>query len=193
MRLTHETNLFPLRKGAVARQAHVDLPPGTFEEEFARHGFYGRTAHLYRRHPVTAWTRIEGPLRPHSYDLNRVSWDQDLDDSRFGSREPAFSPVCLLHNEDVALHWVAPGPWTSSTAMPTVTTSTSSMPAAGGWTAASACWTMPRGDYLVIPRGTTYRFLPGPSPSATCSSRAPGKSPSPTATSWGPTPCSTRP
>ena len=31
MRLTHDTPLFPLRKGTIARQAHVDLPPGTFE------------------------------------------------------------------------------------------------------------------------------------------------------------------
>ena len=45
MRLTNETPLFPLRKGVIARQAHVDLPPGTFEEEFARQGFYGRTTH----------------------------------------------------------------------------------------------------------------------------------------------------
>ena len=34
-----ETPLFPLRKGLHARQAHVDLPPGTFEEEHARNGF----------------------------------------------------------------------------------------------------------------------------------------------------------
>ncbi len=68
-----ETPLFPLRKGLHARQAHVDLPPGTFEEEHARNGFFGRTTHLYRLHPVTDWTRIEGPLRPHSYDLNSLS------------------------------------------------------------------------------------------------------------------------
>ncbi len=164
MRLTHETNLFPLRKGAVARQAHVDLPPGTFEEEFARHGFYGRTAHLYRRHPVTAWTRIEGPLRPHSYDLNRVSWDQDLDDSRFGSREPAFSPVCLLHNEDVALHWVAPG------AMDFYYRNADGddvyfIHAGGGRLDCSfGVLDYAAGDYLVIPRGTTYRFLPEAQP-----------------------------
>src|SRR5208283_1236287 len=107
MRLHNETNLFPLRKGTISRQAHADLPAGTFEEEFARQGFYGRTSHLYRRHPVTAWTRIEGPLRPRSYDLNRLEPDP-AGAALFGSREPAFSPICFLHNEDVALHWVAP-------------------------------------------------------------------------------------
>src|SRR5208283_2152948 len=108
MRLTNDTHLFPLRKGTIARQAHVDLPEGTFEEEFARQGFFGRTTHLYRRHPVTAWTRIEGPLRPHSYDLNQLTWGREQHGSMFGSQDPAYSPVCFLYNEDVALHWVAP-------------------------------------------------------------------------------------
>ncbi|NTV76157.1 MAG: homogentisate 1,2-dioxygenase, partial [Holophaga sp.] len=57
MKLTNESSLFPLRKGRITRQAHVDLPEGTFEEEFARQGFFGRTSHLYRTHPTTAWTR----------------------------------------------------------------------------------------------------------------------------------------
>ena len=72
MKLSNETPLFPLRKGKHARQAHVDLPEGTFEEEHARQGFFGKTTHLYRLHPPTDWTRIEGPLKPHSYDLNAV-------------------------------------------------------------------------------------------------------------------------
>ena len=105
-----ETPLFPLRKGLHTRQAHVDLPAGTFEEEHARNGFFGRTTHLYRLHPVTDWMRIEGPLRPHSYDLNglRPSADAAIRASMFGSTEPAFAPICILHNADVALHWVAP-------------------------------------------------------------------------------------
>ena len=108
MRPDQTTPLFPLRKGLVARQAHADLPPGTFEEEFARSGFYGRTTHLYRRHPPTGWVRIEGDLRPHSFDLNRLDGGAESEDSRFGCREPAYRPVCLLHNEDLALHWAAP-------------------------------------------------------------------------------------
>ena len=72
MKISNETPLFPLRKGRHSRQAHVDLPEGTFEEEHARQGFFGKTTHLYRLHPPTAWTRIEGPLTPHSYDLNNI-------------------------------------------------------------------------------------------------------------------------
>ncbi len=160
MRLTNETPLFPIRKGTIARQAHVDLPDGTFEEEFARQGFFGRTTHLYRRHPVTSWTRIEGPLRPHSYDLNQLTWGPEQGDARFGSREPAFSPVCFLHNEDVALHWVAP------LAMDFFYRNADGddvyyIHAGGGRLECTfGVLDYVTGDYLVIPRGTTYRFLP---------------------------------
>ena len=62
----------PYVRGRVAQQAHVAVPDGTFEEEYARNGFFGRYAHLYRAHPPVGWTRIEGPLRPRAFDLNRL-------------------------------------------------------------------------------------------------------------------------
>src|SRR5947208_10405007 len=64
--------MFPLSKGKVARQAHVGLPEGTYEEEHGREAFDGRASHLYRTHPPTAWIRIEGELQPKAYDLNGV-------------------------------------------------------------------------------------------------------------------------
>jgi len=157
-----ETPLFPLRKGLHTRQAHVDLPAGTFEEEHARNGFFGRTTHLYRLHPVTDWTRIEGPLRPHSYDLNglKPSQDEAILASMFGSQEAAFAPICILHNADVALHWVAPS------AMDFFYRNADGDDVyyihAGGGKLETTFGVIhyATGDYLVIPRGTTYRFLP---------------------------------
>ena len=160
MRLTHDTPLFPLRKGTIARQAHVDLPPGTYEEEFARQGFYGRTSHLYRRHPVTSWTRIEGPLRPRSYDLNRLAWNRSLGDGLFGCAEPAFSPICFLHNEDVALHWVAPQSMDFFYRNGDGDDVYFIHAGAGRLDCSFGFLDYAQGDYLVIPRGTTYRFLP---------------------------------
>ncbi|WP_243287061.1 homogentisate 1,2-dioxygenase [Geothrix terrae] len=183
-----ETPLFPLRKGLHTRQAHVDLPAGTFEEEHARNGFFGRTTHLYRLHPVTDWTRIEGPLRPHSYDLNGLkpvggvgfdratgggagvgapardprgnAADEAIRASMFGSVEPSFAPICILHNADVALHWVAPS------AMDFFYRNADGDDVyyihAGGGKLETTFGVIhyATGDYLVIPRGTTYRFLP---------------------------------
>src|SRR5688572_7371248 len=64
--------MFPQSKGKVTKQAHVNLPEGTFEDEHGREAFAGRASHLYRTHPPTAWVRIEGPLRPHALDLNEI-------------------------------------------------------------------------------------------------------------------------
>ena len=56
--------MYPLNKGKTAKQAHVGLPQGTFEEEHGRKGFYGKSAHLYHAHAPTGWIRFEGKLRP---------------------------------------------------------------------------------------------------------------------------------
>ena len=65
--------MYPLKKGKFAPQAHVGIPPGTYEEEHGRKGFYGKSAHLYHAHPPTGWIRFEGKLRPHLFDLNRLA------------------------------------------------------------------------------------------------------------------------
>lgn len=62
----------PMRAGITSRQAHADIPAGTFEREIGREGFGGQATHMYHRHAPTAWTRWEGPHRPRAYDLNAV-------------------------------------------------------------------------------------------------------------------------
>ena len=63
---------FPRVEGLASRQAHADLPPGTYEREISKEGFFGPAAHLYHRHPPTDWISFEGPLRPHAFDLSRL-------------------------------------------------------------------------------------------------------------------------
>ena len=64
---------FPRVEGTASRQAHADLPPGTYERELGREGFYGPATQMYHTHPPTQWTEWEGPLRPRAFDLNRLS------------------------------------------------------------------------------------------------------------------------
>ncbi len=71
--LPKEPPMIPFIRGKVTHQAHVGVPDGTYEEEFAREGFFGRYAHLYRAHPPVDWTQIEGSLKPRAYDLNKNS------------------------------------------------------------------------------------------------------------------------
>ena len=68
---------FPRVEGLASRQAHADLPEGTYERELGREGFFGPASHMYHRHPPTGWTAWEGPLRPRAFDLNRLNESTD--------------------------------------------------------------------------------------------------------------------
>ena len=59
-------------EGAYSRQAHADLPPGTFEREMSKEGFFGPAAFFYHQNPPTGWTDFEGPLRPRAFDLTKL-------------------------------------------------------------------------------------------------------------------------
>ncbi len=43
-------------EGTASRQAHGDLPAGTYEREMSKEGFFGPAAFFYHRHPPTGWT-----------------------------------------------------------------------------------------------------------------------------------------
>jgi homogentisate 1,2-dioxygenase len=74
----------PRSEGQASRQAHADLPPGTYEREIGREGFSGASTHMYHAHPPTAWSTFEGPLRPRAFDTARLDggaaspWDAQL-------------------------------------------------------------------------------------------------------------------
>lgn len=58
----------PRIEGQASRQAHCNLPQGSFEREIGKEGFFGPATHMYHRHPPTGWTRMEGDLRPRAFD-----------------------------------------------------------------------------------------------------------------------------
>lgn len=143
----------PYVRGRVALQAHVGVPEGTVEEEYARDGFFGRYAHLYRAHAPVAWTRIEGPLRPRAYDLRR------LEAARGGDLLAA--RVRLLENDDVALSMA-----TLSAPMPYFFRDADCdeilffHAGAGRIETDFGPLAYEPGDYVVVPRGCVYRLAP---------------------------------
>ena len=76
---------FPKVEGQASRQAHADLPAGTYEREISKEGFFGPAAHLYHRHPPTGWVNFEGPLRPHAFDCTKLPRTQDSPWARAGA------------------------------------------------------------------------------------------------------------
>ena len=47
---------FPRVEGRASRQAHADLPEGTFERELGKDGFFGPATMMYHTHAPTGWT-----------------------------------------------------------------------------------------------------------------------------------------
>ncbi|MGQ0664879.1 MAG: homogentisate 1,2-dioxygenase [Pseudomonadota bacterium] len=64
---------FPRREGRTSRQAHADLPAGTYERELGKEGFYGPATHMHHAHPPTGWIAWEGELRPRAFDLSKIN------------------------------------------------------------------------------------------------------------------------
>src|SRR5471030_1928532 len=63
---------YPRVEGVASRQAHADLPKGSYEREMGKEGFFGPASFFYHRHPPTGWINFEGPLRPHAFDLTKL-------------------------------------------------------------------------------------------------------------------------
>lgn len=139
-------------QGRVTRQAHVDLPEGTVEEEYARNGFFGRTAHLYRSKPPVDWVDLEGDLRPHALHTHRLP---GLGGDWLAGR------VAFLHNEDVVISWAQldePMPYYFRNADGDEILFVHQ--GCGRLETDFGNLDYRRGDYLVIPRGTVYRLAP---------------------------------
>jgi homogentisate 1,2-dioxygenase len=140
-------------RGHVTRQAHVDLPTGTVEEEYARRGFFGRTSHLYRTSAPVEWTSIEGDCRPHALCATEAPGLRD-DDWLLGR-------IPLLANADVGISMSR-----LAKAMPYFMRNADADEVLFVHGGAGLLETdfgplhYERGDYLVIPRGTVYRLSP---------------------------------
>ncbi len=75
---------FPRVEGRASRQAHADLPEGTYERELGKEGFFGPATHMYHKRPPTGWVDFEGPLKPRAFDTTKLEavgatpWDAPL-------------------------------------------------------------------------------------------------------------------
>jgi len=137
--------MYPLKKGKYAKQAHLNLPEGTYEEEHGRNGFFGKVSHLYRLNPPTSWIRIEGNLKPRAYNTNKLEnnewkkllYNSDLSiyvykinsDMDYYFRNADGDEIIFVHNGE------------------------------GEIQTDYGKFFYKKGDYIVIPRGTTHRIL----------------------------------
>lgn len=132
--------------GIYTKQAHVKIPQGLFEEEHGRKGFFGRVSHLYRENKPTDWTNIEGDLKPRNLpdlfsknDLKnkfvKILYNQDLE-IYLGTLDK--TPATFYRNADFdEMFFIHEGEGKMETTYGHIP--------------------FKKGDYLIIPRGTTYK------------------------------------
>ena len=139
----------PRVEGTASRQAHADLPPGTFERELGREGFYGPATQMYHRHAPTGWSDVQGPLRPRALDTTHIE-------------QPVASPwqaTLLLANPAVKIRF-----WKSDMAMDHLVRNADGdeLLFVHQGEAELFCdyghLSIREGDYVVLPRGTMWRI-----------------------------------
>ncbi len=146
-------NWIPVRgaQGVHSRQAHADLPEGTYEREMSKEGFFGPAAFLYHRKPPTGWTSFEGPLRPRAFDLNGL--DQ-------AAASPWTAPV-VLHNRSTEIRF-----WKAGTGLTQLARNADGdqllfvHAGEGELYCDFGRIAYEGGDYLYLPRGTMWRLRP---------------------------------
>jgi len=142
---------FPHRAGDHSRQAHADLPQGTYEREMGKEGFFGPSSHFYHTNIPTGWTDFEGPLKPHAFDTNLLEkeggspWDADT----------------LISNANMKFRR-----WKTDAAMDHLARNADGDDllfihhGAGDLFCDFGHLTYRDGDYILLPRGTMWRIEP---------------------------------
>ena len=150
--------MYLTKKGVTPNQAHVDIPEGICEEEHGRRGFEGPSSHLYRQHPPTGWVRIDGPLRPRAFTC------MDLPTPDLGSADTR--PLEVLRSPDVSVSLSR-----RSESMPYFLRNADGdevyfiHSGTGHLETDYGILDYEPADYIVIPKGTTYRIIVETTPS----------------------------
>lgn len=138
---------FPPSSGVFSRQAHTQVPKGLYEEELGREGFFGPASHIYHKNPPTGWTEVVGNNLPRAFYLDKVVSGDETDNWQV-----------LLHNAQVRI-----GGWKLAEDMDYLARHADGdmllfvHQGAGELLSEFGTLTLEKGDYVVLPRGTTYQ------------------------------------
>lgn len=146
------------RKGRYTPQAHVGIPDGCVEEEFGREGFSGAVSHIYRSVAPTNWVEIEGDCKPQAWHTEGLGDPQAQ--GWWAKRSP------MLYNDDVVISMCRFIGLQGEHARNADADEVFFIHQGEGHIETDfGQLSYERGDYLIIPRGTVYRFI-GATPTA---------------------------
>jgi homogentisate 1,2-dioxygenase len=141
----------PRVEGQASRQAHADMPEGTYEREISKEGFFGPAAFFHHKHPPTGWVEFEGPLRPHAFDLDKLEQ----------SASSPWQAAEVLRNPKVRVRY-----WTLAESMDHLARNADGDDllfvhrGGGEFFCDYGRLTLAPGDYVMIPRGSMWRIEP---------------------------------
>jgi homogentisate 1,2-dioxygenase len=133
--------------GIHTKQAHVKIPEGHFEEEHGRNGFFGRVSHLYHKIAPVMWSNIEGDLKPQAQP---PMYNDNL-------KKNEFTPI--LSNDDLVISIALFNKSFENFYRSADFDEMFFIHAGTGRIETSyGHLEYVKGDYIVIPRGTTYKL-----------------------------------
>lgn len=139
----------PKVEGKASRQAHCDLPEGTYERELGKEGFFGPASHMHHAHPPTGWVDFDGPLRPRAFDTTKL-------EPRSGS---PWDATDLMHNAHVRIRsWKAQGEMDHLVRNSDGDELLFIHAGAGELYCDYGRMEFRDGDYIMLPRGTMWRL-----------------------------------
>lgn len=139
----------PRVEGNASRQAHADLPAGTYERELGKEGFFGPATHMYHKRPPTSWSDFEGPLRPRAFDTTKLE----------NSGPSPWDATLLLHNAAVKFRY-----WSLDVNMDHLARNSDGdelifvHAGSGDLFCDYGHMKFRDGDFIVLPRGTMWRM-----------------------------------
>ncbi len=138
-------------QGLHSRQAHADMPEGTYEREASKEGFFGPAAFFHHKRPPTGWSSFEGPLRPRAFDLTKTNAAPDC---------PWDAPI-ILSNAAMELRF-----WRLAQPMPALARNGDGdqllfvHTGRGDFFCDYGRLALRAGDYVYVPRGCMWRIAP---------------------------------
>ena len=138
-------------EGTASRQAHADMPDGTFEREISKEGFFGPAAFMHHKRPPTGWSNFEGPLRPRAFNLVGLADNP---------ASPWSAPIVLHNNATEIRFWKFSEPMASLARNADGDQLLFVHQGKGDLFCDYGHLAYEPGDYIILPRGTMWRLSP---------------------------------
>lgn len=141
----------PASQGINSKQAHTDIPEGSYKRELGQECFSGPATHMYHKHPPCEWESISGSLMHHAYNTQVLTNNNTL----------PWNSTKLLFNINIQLNY-----WSINIPMSDLVRNADGdqlifiHQGRGDFYCDYGHMVLSEGDCIIIPKGTIWRIEP---------------------------------